>query len=648
MHDLDSIFSEQGPLAQSIGGYRLRSQQLEMAHAVSAAIKKNEILIAEAGTGTGKTLAYLVPALLSGGKVILSTGTKTLQDQLFNRDIPAVRAALKAPVTVTMLKGRANYVCHYHLERSVSEGRFMNRDDVKYLPMIQSYARTSTTGDKGGLSDVPESASIWPFVTSTRDNCLGQECPYHKECFVLEARKKAQDADVVVVNHHLFFADVMLRDEGVAELLPACNTVIFDEAHQLPETASLFFGESISTSQLLELARDVRAEAIVSAKDFSALPDAAGKMDKAARDLRLVVKEDSGRFALQVISRYSGFDEALKSLVEKLAELLELLKTQAERSPGLENCWQRGLLLQGKIKHWQEDIDNGYVRWVEAFTHSIQLNATPLSIAEIFQKQIDGNARSWIFTSATLAVKKDFGHYQGEMGLIDATTGCWDSPFDYENQAILYVPQGLPEPNTRDYTKSVIEAALPIIRASKGRAFCLFTSLRAMKEAHEQLKEAFEAEGLTYPLLMQGEGSRTELLDRFRRLGNAVLLGSQSFWEGVDVRGEALSLVIIDKLPFAPPDDPVLSARIEQINREGRNAFMEYQLPRTVITLKQGAGRLIRDETDRGVLMICDPRLLTKSYGKRIWQSLPPMKRTRVLAEVTDFFVEQDNTVTSV
>ncbi len=648
MHDLDSIFSEQGPLAQSIGGYRLRSQQLEMAHAVSEAIKKNEILIAEAGTGTGKTLAYLVPALLSGGKVILSTGTKTLQDQLFNRDIPAVRAALKAPVTVTMLKGRANYVCHYHLERSVSEGRFMNRDDVKYLPMIQSYARTSTTGDKGGLNDVPESASIWPFVTSTRDNCLGQECPYHKECFVLEARKKAQDADVVVVNHHLFFADVMLRDEGVAELLPACNTVIFDEAHQLPETASLFFGESISTSQLLELARDVRAEAIVSAKDFSALPDAAGKMDKAARDLRLVVKEDSGRFAMQVISRYSGFDEALKSLVEKLAELLELLKTQAERSPGLENCWQRGLLLQGKIKHWQEDTENGYVRWVEAFTHSIQLNATPLSIAEIFQKQIDGNARSWIFTSATLAVKKDFGHYQGEMGLIGATTGCWDSPFDYENQAVLYVPQGLPEPNTRDYTKSVIEAALPIIRASKGRAFCLFTSLRAMKEAHEQLKEAFEAEGLAYPLLMQGEGSRTELLDRFRRLGNAVLLGSQSFWEGVDVRGEALSLVIIDKLPFAPPDDPVLSARIEQINREGRNAFMEYQLPRTVITLKQGAGRLIRDETDRGVLMICDPRLLTKSYGKRIWQSLPPMKRTRVLTEVTDFFVVQNDTLTPV
>ena len=641
MHDLDSIFSEQGPLAQSIAGYRFRTQQMEMAQAVAAAIKASDILVAEAGTGTGKTLAYLVPALLAGGKVILSTGTKTLQDQLFNRDIPAVRAALKASVTVTMLKGRANYVCHYHLERAASEGRFMNRDDVKYLPMILSYARNSPTGDKGGLSDVPENASIWPYVTSTRDNCLGQDCPHHKECFVLEARKKAQESDVVVVNHHLFFADVMLRDEGVAELLPACNTVIFDEAHQLPETASLFFGENVSTSQLLELARDARLEAAASAKDFAALPEAVDKMDKAARDLRLVVKEDNGRFPMHAIARLVDFDDVLNALVVKLDELMKLLKTQAERSPGLESCWQRSVELLSKVKRWRDDTDNGYVRWVEAFSHSLQLNATPLSIAEIFQKQIDGNARAWIFTSATLAVKKDFGHYRGEMGLVEANTGCWDSPFDYENQALLYVPKALPEPNTREYTKAVVEAALPVIRASRGRAFCLFTSLRAMKEAHGMIKETFEAEGLDYPLLMQGEGSRTELLERFRKLGNAVLLGSQSFWEGVDVRGEALSLVIIDKLPFAPPDDPVLAARIEQINKQGRNAFMEYQLPHAIITLKQGAGRLIRDETDRGVLMICDPRLLSKSYGKRIWQSLPPMKRTQDLAEVVRFFAAE-------
>jgi len=640
MHDIDSIFGEGGVLSQAVPGYRLRSQQLDMARAVAAAIEQRTVLVAEAGTGTGKTFAYLVPALLSGGKVILSTGTKTLQDQLFNRDIPAVRQALKASVTIAMLKGRANYICHYHLERARNEGRFMSRDDVRYFKLIESYARTSDSGDKSGLGEVPENAGIWPSVTSTRDNCLGQDCPQHKECFVLEARKKAQAADVVVVNHHLFFADVMLRDEGVAELLPACNTVIFDEAHQLPETASLFFGDSVSTAQLLELARDVKLEGAASAADFAPLPDAAGQMEKAARDLRLSVDEDNARMPVQALTRLSGFNAALATLAQKLGELADVLKTQAERGPGLENCWQRCIELQGKIKRWQDDADAQTVRWAEVFSHAMQLNATPLSIAEIFRKQIDGQTRAWIFTSATLAVNRDFGHYCGEMGLADATTACWDSPFDYPNQALLYVPPNLPEPNTSGYTAAVVEAALPVIKASRGRAFCLFTSLRAMNEAHDLIQQAFAAEGLDYPLLIQGSSTRSELLDRFRSLGNAVLLGSQSFWEGVDVRGEALSLVVIDKLPFAPPDDPVLAARIEQIKRQGRNAFMEYQLPRAVITLKQGAGRLIRDETDRGVLMICDPRLISKPYGRRIWQSLPPMKRTRELAVAQAFFAE--------
>ena len=638
VHNLELLFSAHDALAQSIKGYRVRSQQLAMAQAVAHAIQKQRILIAEAGTGTGKTLAYLVPALLSGGKVIISTGTKTLQDQLFNRDIPAVRAALKAPVSVAMLKGRANYVCHYHLQRARSDGRFMNRDDVKYLSLIERFARHSDSGDKGNLSEVPENASIWPHVTSTRENCLGQECPNHSECFVLQARKKAQEAEIVVVNHHLFFADVMLRDEGVAELLPACNTVIFDEAHQLPETASLFFGESVSTSQLIELARDAQAEALVSAKDFSALPEAAAKLDKAARDLRLTVKEDGGRVPMQAINRFAEFKNELANVLKSLEEFTKLLKSQAERSPGIENCWQRAAELQTKIKQWRDDTRGDYVRWMEIFGHSLQLNATPLSIAEIFQKQLNGPTRAWIFTSATLAVKKDFSHYRSEMGLIGADTACWDSPFDYANQALLYVPENIPDPNTREYTQAVVTAAMPVIRASEGRTFCLFTSLRAMKEAYILISQQFEKEGLRFPLLMQGEGTRSELLERFRKLGNAVLLGSQSFWEGVDVRGDALSLVIIDKLPFAPPDDPVLSARIEKINQAGRNAFMEYQLPRAAITLKQGAGRLIRDEADRGVLMICDPRLLTKSYGKKIWQSLPPMKRTRALAEVEQFF----------
>jgi len=462
---------------------------------------------------------------------------------------------------------------------------------------------------------------------------------------VLKARSEAMQADIVVVNHHLFFADVMLRDEGVAELLPTCNTVIFDEAHQLPETASLFFGESLSTTQLLDLARDTRIEAAAAAKDFAPLPKATDELDKAARDLRLVFKKE-GRLPAIATADFKDWPDALKMLNDKLAQLNGLLEKQAERSEGLENCWQRGQALAQQLKQWQgtqsspstTEEGDGFVRWLEVFHHSLQLNTTPLSIGEIFERQISGTPRAWIFTSATLAVKQDFSHYQTEMGLLKARTAHWDSPFNFGEQALLYVPQNLPDPNSMEYTEAVIQSALPLIEASQGRAFLLFTSLRAMQRAHEILLATFEQRGWNYPLLLQGEGSRSELLTRFRSLGNAVLLGSQSFWEGVDVRGEALSLVIIDKLPFAPPDDPVLAARIAQLNKQGRNAFMEYQLPRAIITLKQGAGRLIRDETDRGVLMICDPRLITKPYGKRIWQSLPPMKRTRDEAEAVAFF----------
>ncbi|MFA6121010.1 MAG: ATP-dependent DNA helicase [Sideroxydans sp.] len=646
--EVERFFSEQSPLATEVASFRPRAQQRDMAMAVAEAIRDNAILVAEAGTGTGKTFAYLVPALLAGGKVVVSTGTKNLQDQLFQKDLPMVRDALKAPVSVALLKGRSNYVCHYHLELAQSNGLFKTREDVKHLAKIVNYAKVSQSGDKSGLADVPENAPIWFNVTSTRDNCLGQECPQHEECFVLKARKDAMEADVIVVNHHLFFADVMLRDEGVAELLPACNTVIFDEAHQLPETASLFFGESLSTSQLFDLSQDTRIEALTSAKDFAPLPVACDELDKAARDLRLVFKKE-GRMAADATQSFKDFAPALEKLSEKLKNLTGLLEKQAERSEGLESCWQRSLALVAMLKVWRAEQPSppaplpkgegsGVVRWLEVFHHSIQLNTTPLSIADIFAKQISGHPRAWIFTSATLAVKQNFAHYQAEMGLLDARTACWDSPFNYQEQALLYVPNGLPEPNSEGYTDAVVQAALPLIEASKGRAFMLFTSLRAMQRAYEILQAEFDRKNLKYPLMMQGEGSRNELLSRFREHGNAVLLGSQSFWEGVDVRGEALSLVIIDKLPFAPPDDPVLAARIAEMNKQGRNAFMEFQLPRTIINLKQGAGRLIRDENDKGVLMICDPRLISKHYGKRIWQSLPPFKRTRDEAEAVAFF----------
>ncbi len=635
---LNFIFSEKGPLAEGIPGYRTRQQQLEMALAIETAIQENKQLVAEAGTGTGKTFAYLVPALLSGGKVIVSTGTKTLQDQLFHRDLPAVRDALKVPVTVEMLKGRANYVCHFHLERSANEGRFVSREDANYVHVIRNFVENSKTGDKAELIEVPENATIWPSVTSTRDNCMGQECNFYKDCFVMDARKRALAADVVVVNHHLFFADVMLRDEGVSELLPSANTVIFDEAHQLPEVAGLFFGEDVSTSQLLELARDAEAEYITTAKDCPALQEAANALEKSVRDFRLVFAYEGSRMPVQKALTLKGFDSAYSEMQSKLQALTNVLETQAPRDPALENCWQRGAVLMVQLQRWLTAENANLVRWVEVFTQSVQLHATPLSVAEGFGKQLNASPRAWIFTSATLAVKSDFSHYIGQMGLSNANTGYWESPFDYGKQALFYVPENMPEPNSPGYSAAVAAVALPVIQASGGRAFVLCTSLRAMREIHALFKEAFEQNGIEYSLMMQGESSRSELLERFRKRGNAVLVGSQSFWEGVDVRGEALSCVIIDKLPFAPPDDPVLAARIDKMNEEGKNAFMEYQLPYAVITLKQGAGRLIRDEADSGVLMICDPRLISKPYGRRIWQSLPPFKRTRFLADVQAFF----------
>ena len=637
MLELDPIFAENGALAGAVPGFRPRPFQLDMARAVAAAIADRSVLVAEAGTGTGKTFAYLVPALRSGGKVIISTGTKTLQDQLFDRDIPTVRKALKLPVTVALLKGRANYVCHHHLERALGDGRFASREDVRDLAHVESFARTSTTGDRADCSAVSESAPIWAQVTSTRENCLGSDCRHFDACFVMRARKEALEADVVVVNHHLFFADVVLRDEGLGELLPACNTVIFDEAHQIPETATLFFGESLSTAQLSALARDTVLEAARDAKDSRSLPDAARALDKAARDLRLAFQEENGRIPMRVIDRRREFQDGLGGVLERLDALAAELQEHGARSEALQRCHERTLQLSEHAERWRSGIDGERVKWVELFSHALHMNSTPLSVAAIFSKQIENSARGWIFTSATLSIARDFQHYCNALGLAQARTNSWESPFVYDLQALLYVPTRMPEPNTPEYTRAVVDAAVPLIEASGGRTFLLCTSLRAMREAHGLLQDAFQRRRLAFPILLQGQGPRTELLERFRKLGDAVLIGSQSFWEGVDVKGEALSLVVIDKLPFSAPDDPVLAARIDKLNQEGRNAFLEHQLPQAVITLKQGAGRLIRDENDRGVLAICDPRLYTKSYGRRILQSLPPMRRTRSEGEAVAF-----------
>ena len=635
MSSLEEVFAPGGLLAAAIAGYRRRADQVEMAQAIGEAIESTGVLVAEAGTGTGKTFAYLVPALLAGGKVIVSTGTKTLQDQLYDRDLPAVRAALASGASAALLKGRANYVCLYRLRRAVAEGRATSSEEAVELRRIERFAATSVTGDRADLGDVPEDAPIWAQATSTRDNCLGQGCPDYADCFVMRARRNALAADVVVINHHLFFADVVLRDEGVAELLPACNTLVFDEAHQLPETARLFFGDSLSTSQLLELSRDARGELRVAGGGSPELEALCNRLERAARDLRLALGEAPLRLAWPQALRIAGFPEALIKIRAALKMLDAALAAQAERSEGLGACSRRAGNAHAVLCRLLESDGSEEVRWAEALGQSVQLHVTPLHSGELFRRQMDDHPRAWIFTSATLAVGADFGHFTRELGVPEATTRRWESPFRFAEQALVYLPSGLPpDPNDPAFTDAVIEAAFPVLQASGGRAFLLFTTLRALRRAHELLRRG----SLEYPLLVQGTGSRSELLARFRKLGNAVLLGSASFWEGVDVRGDALSLVVIDKLPFAPPDDPVLAARIDALKSAGRNPFNELQLPQAVLQLKQGAGRLIRDEGDRGVLMLCDPRLLSRPYGKRILESLPPMKRTRSLEEVREFF----------
>ena len=662
MSELRELFGPGGPLAKRIDGYRHRESQIEMAEKIGDAIDRSGVLIAEAGTGTGKTFAYLVPALRSGGKVIISTGTKTLQDQLYHRDIPTVIQALNIPVSTALLKGRANYVCLHHLDNAVADGRFLNRDDIRHIQVIRRFADRSLngggTGDKAELPDVPERSGAWAMAVSTRENCLGAQCAQYADCFVMKARKAAMTAEVVVVNHHLFFADLVLKDDGAQDLLPACNTVIFDEAHQLPETATMFFGDVVTTSQLSELARDSRLMGIAHAADFKDLQEAAQILDKSARDLRLVMSEDSARLPGQSVTSRDGFDTAFIDTQEKLGELREMLESQSGRAQELANCLERADEFASRMAGWRGDgvggPVEGYIRWAEVFGHSLAFHLTPLSVAQIFREQVFAQKRAWIFTSATLAVKGEFAHYQTELGLTDdetendfeddalnerrVVTAAWASPFDYPLQALLYVPANLPAPNTPDHTEAVVAAALPLIEAAAGRAFLLFTSLKAMDRAHQMLKDRWEQRGWDFPLMVQSEGTRSELLERFRKLGNAVLVASHSFWEGVDVKGDALSLVVIDKLPFAPPDDPVLAARIDAIAKAGGNPFMQYQVPHAAIKLKQGAGRLIRDENDHGVLMICDARLVEKPYGKRIWQSLPPMKRTRDEAEAVAFF----------
>jgi ATP-dependent DNA helicase DinG len=634
---IKEFFSEKGDLSHRIDGYRVRQEQVDISVLIDEAITHKKKLIVEAGTGIGKTFAYLVPAFLSGGKIIISTATKNLQDQLFTKDIPMIRDALKVPVSLAMLKGRSNYLCHLRLENAMIEGAFMSKEDVTYLHLVNQHAKHSEDGDRAELHTIPESSSIWPQVTSTKENCLGQDCSFYKGCFVMSARKKALAADVTIVNHHLFFADLNMKEEGISELLPKATVVIFDEAHQIPDIASIFFGKNISTSKISEIVQDGFQIYLKHMKDVSDFETILNDLEKANKDFRLVFPRESNRYPYQKISSFSRFESSYLELVKKLKKIIELLALHKDRDSEIEKYFDSVNEILKSFDDWLEDKDNNSIKWIEVYSQSLQLNNTPLSIADMFARYINNESTSWVFTSATLAVKNNFDHFKNQLGLIDANSVSKESPFNYAEKALLFVPKTMPNANHENFNFAVVNQIYPFIKASKGRAFILCTTLKSMREIFTLLQDKIETDQLDYPIYLQGDGSRNHLLNKFREHGHAILIGSLSFWEGVDVKGAALSLVVIDKLPFFSPEDPVLAARIDKINQSGKNAFMEYQLPNAVITLKQGAGRLIRDESDKGVLVICDTRIIDKAYGKRMWQSLPPFARTRDDLEVIQF-----------
>lgn len=643
MQDFEEIFGAEGPLANAIPGFATRDEQIAMAEHVWQALRSRGRLIVEAGTGTGKTFAYLVPALLSGRRVIISTGTRNLQDQLFHRDLPTVSTAIGRPSRIALLKGRANYLCLHRLElaeqQAVSRG--LRREVATALPRVRAWARATKEGDISELAQLGDADPVWPWVTSTRDNCLGPDCELFDRCHVVNARRNAQAADIVVVNHHLLMADLVLKEEGFGELLPGADAIVIDEAHQLPEVAANFLGFTVSSRQLQSLARDLASELMLAGPQQSVSAAFAQTIDRQLVDLQDTLRTQRERCEFK--DWPSLVIESLANLRLSLDDLARSLGDAAQDSTGLANLQRRSAELSNRLGSMIEEeaaASVPSVRWAQTSGQGVSFHLVPLDVAEQLGKLVQAHSAAWVCTSATLAIGESFDHFMQRIGMSDAHTARFGSPFDYESQTLLYLPKGLSPPSSPRHTVSVVDAALPVLRASGGRAFMLFTSHRALREAADLLLARL-GPALPFPVLVQGDAPREVLLTRFRERGNAVLLGTSSFWEGVDVKGAALSVVIIDKLPFAAPDDPVLKARLEAVERRGGNAFFEEQIPQAVITLKQGVGRLMRDPSDFGVIMLCDERLRTKGYGRIFLDSLPSMPRTENLVDVQQFLYER-------
>ena len=636
----DDFFSVNGPLNDCLEDYQLRTEQVEMAKSIIGTIEDKSSLVVEAGTGVGKTFAYLYPALLKGGKVVISTATKNLQDQLFFNDIPKIREALKISVKVNILKGRGNYICKLRMENTIQEGMFFNKEDAQHLQLIKAFSDNTDSGEVSEISEIPETSTIWPMVTSTKENCLGQDCEFYKECFLVKARKEALESEVLIVNHHLFFADFVLKDEELSEILPKANTIIFDEAHQIPLVASFFLGQSISSSQISNLIQDCQ-------QGLKKYPDTIKVLDALSKDfqeivfeLKKIVSPFPARLNINNLKNYENFEETYNSLIEKLELLGITLSKHSEENAELQKLFERSTELNIKFSSWLKKDNQNNIYWLEVFARTVQFNETPISISEQFNKFQEKSDSAWIFTSATLSINGSFDHFVKLLGLEKAITQYLQSPFNYSENAFLYVPKEIPDSKDELFNLVLVKKALPLIKASKGRAFVLATSLKSMEEIGALLKDELKKNEINYPVITQGEGPKSDLLQQFKKHGNAILIGSLSFWEGIDVRGPTLSLVIIDKLPFQSPGDPVFESKIKLLSEEGINAFMSMQLPEAIIRLKQGVGRLIRDDYDKGVMVICDKRIIEKSYGIKIWKSLPPFKRTRNESAVINFLEE--------
>lgn len=633
---ITDAFSPEGTLSQNIHGFRPRDAQLEMAQAVGRAVKFAKSAVIEAGTGTGKTFAYLVPALLSGKKTIISTGSKNLQDQLFNRDLPTIQKALKYKGKVALLKGRANYLCLERLDQVIAMGVVGDKSVLADLAKVRKWHTGTKTGDLSECITIAEDSPILPQLVSTAESCLGSDCPNYKECYVVQARRKALEADVVVVNHHLFCADMAVKETGFGELIPDAELIIFDEAHQLPDIASQYFGQSLTSRQLFDICKDSNIVYRTELKDLAQLGKASDHLQKVVQDFRLLLGDGNKRGNLREILQYPKVVEGFAKLNENIDFLSEVVKKSLGRSETLDKIFERLAEVKAQLKRLGNTSVVGYCYWYEINGRSFGLHITPLTVADKFGEQMRANQVGWIFTSATLEVGGKFDHFCQRLGIENAEQMVLQSPFDYARQSLLCVPRYLPDTNKSHTLTELGQLLKPVIEANNGRCFLLCTSYFMMRGLADFLREQS-----SLSVLLQGETSKSRLLEKFIAEPNSVLVATQSFWEGIDVRGDALSLVIIDKLPFTAPDEPLLKARMEDCKLQGGDPFNDIQIPEAVITLKQGVGRLIRDVTDRGAVIICDSRLVMRQYGSTFLKSLPPSKRTRDLAKVLTFLKEK-------